>query len=76
MKMDWNVNSVIYECQKMYQGATDPYVTGWNNWPCKQDLYRVKFALDEMLQKCPTYSVEQEWLDELEKEKMWKTLKE
>ena len=76
MIIDWNVDRVIGECNKMYRGAIDPYATGWNNWPCKQDLYRVKFALDEMLQKCPTYSVEQEWLNELEKEKVWKTLKE
>jgi len=47
--MDWNADQVIRECRKMYAGATDPYVTGFVNWPCKQDLYRVKFAVDEML---------------------------
>ena len=52
----------------MYVGATDPYETGWNNWPCKQDLYRVKFAVDEMLKKTSTFAGEQEWLEELEKE--------
>ena len=70
----WNVDQVISDCQKMYVGATDPYETGWNNWPCKQDLYRVKFAVDEMLKKTSTFAGEEEWLEELEKEKMWKTL--
>ena len=37
---------------------------GYTTWPCKQDLYRVKFELDSMLKKCPTYAPEQEWLDE------------
>jgi hypothetical protein len=59
----------------MYRGATDPYATGWNNWPCKQDLYRVKFAVDEMLKKTSTFSGEEEWLLEQEQEKIVKILK-
>ena len=75
MILDWNVDKVIADCQKMYRGATDPYVTGFVNWPCKQDLYRVKFAVDEMLAKTSKFSGEDEWLLEQEKEKMWKVLK-
>jgi hypothetical protein len=61
--------------KKCTHGANDPYVTGWNNWPCKQDLYRVKFAVDEMLKNTSRFSGEDEWLLEQEKEKMWKVLK-
>ena len=75
MIKNWDADRVISECQKMYHGATDPYVTGWNNWPCKQDLYRVKFAVDEMLKNTSTFTGEEEWLLEQEKEKMWKVLK-
>lgn len=75
MIKNWDADRVISECQKMYFGANDPYVTGWNNWPCKQDLYRVKFVLDEMMDKAPTYVGEKEWLNEMEKEKVWQTLK-
>jgi hypothetical protein len=50
-------------------------MTGWTNWPCKQDLYRVKFAVDEMLAKTSRFSGEAEWLLEQEKDKMWKRLK-
>ena len=74
MIINWNVDQVINECQKMYNGATDPYETGWNNWPCKQDLYRVKFAVDEMLKNTSGFAGEKEWLEQLEKEKMWKAL--
>jgi hypothetical protein len=70
----WNVDQVISECQKMHHGATDPYVTGWNNWPCKQDLYRVKFAVDEMLKNTSKFTGEDEWLLEQEKEQVWKIL--
>jgi hypothetical protein len=59
----------------MYYGANDPYVTGYVNWPCKQDLYRVKFAVDEMLKNISSFTGEEEWLEQLEKEKVWKALK-
>ena len=75
MTKTWNVDDVIHQCKKMHWGATDPYVTGWNNWPCKQDLYRVKFAVDEMLSKTARFAGEDEWLKEQEQEKMWKVLK-
>ena len=75
MIINWDADRVISECQKMYYGANDPYVTGWNNWPCKQDLYRVKFAVEEMLAKTSKFSVEDEWLLEQEQQQMWKVLK-
>jgi hypothetical protein len=74
MIITWNVNQIISDCREMYAAANDPHLTGWNNWPCKQDLYRVKFAVDEMLKKTSTFTGEDEWLEEQEKEKMWKTL--
>ena len=74
MIIDWNVDKVISECQKMYWGATDSRMTGYVNWPCKQDLYRVKFAVDEMLKNTSKFSNEPEWLAEQEKEKAWKVL--
>ena len=78
MIINWNVQQVIAECQKMHHGATDPYVTGWNNWPCKQDLYRVKFAVEEMLKNSPTFTVEEDCLEaeriEREKKQVWKEI--
>jgi hypothetical protein len=71
----YNIDEVLNECQKMYIGANDPYVTGWNNWPCKQDLYRVKFAVDEMLANTSTFTGEEEWLKKQDQEKMWNRLK-
>ena len=72
---NWNVDQVIAECRKMYSGANNSYETGWNNWPCKQDLYRVKFAVEEMLQNTSKFAPEDEWLEQQKKEKMWQTLK-
>ena len=78
MIKDWNVNRVIAECQRMYLGANDPNLTGFVNWPCKQDLYRVKFAVDNMLEQTSTFFGEQEWLVEQrieqEKKTVWQIL--
>jgi hypothetical protein len=76
MITNWNVEQVITQCQKMYHAANDPHMTGFVNWPCKQDLYRVKFAVDDMLRNTGHFAGEDEWLEEHEKQQMWKALNE
>ena len=75
MIIDWNVDNIISELEKCYWATTDPKMDGFTTWRCKQDLYRVQFALEDMLKNCPKYAPEEEWLKEREKEKMWKALK-
>ena len=75
MIIKWNVGEVERQLYMMYAGATDRYETGWNNWPCKQDLYRVKFLVDELLKDCPNFVGEEEWLREQEAERIVKILK-
>lgn len=76
MVIDWDVNRIIADCRKIHRGANDPNLTGWVNWPCKQDLYRVKFAVDEMLKDTGNFAGEQEWLEEQQKQQVWKALNE
>jgi hypothetical protein len=76
MIKDWNANKIISDLQKIYFATTDPRMDGFVTWGCKQDLYRVKFALDEMLKKCPTYAPEPEFLEQHDKEQVWKKLNE
>ena len=71
----WNADQIISQCQQMYHGANDPMVTGWVNWPCKQDLYRVKFAVDEMLKNTSGFWGEQEWLREQKAKRIVNILK-
>jgi hypothetical protein len=77
---NWNAGDIISELQKIYFATTDPRMDGYTTWACKQDLYRVQFALERMLKNCPTYSLEDEWLEEQrlerEKQQVWRTLKE
>ncbi len=71
----WSANTIVGQLQQCYFSVTDPYQDGFTQWHCKKDLLRVKLALDDMLEKCPTFVGEQEWLQEQEQEKMWNVLK-
>jgi hypothetical protein len=75
---NWNAGEIISELQKIYFATTDPRMDGYTTWACKQDLYRVQFALERMIKNCPTYSPEDQWLEEQrlerEKEQIWRTL--
>ena len=75
MIKNWNVDTVETQLQRMYWACTDPKMDGFVTWGCKQDLYRVKFLVDELLKKCPTYSVEADWLREQEAEQIVQILK-
>ena len=79
MIIDWNVNDIVSELQKCYYATTDPKMDGFTTWRCKQDLYRVQFALEDMLKKCPTHAPEETWLAEQQLERdqkqMWRTLR-
>jgi len=72
----WNADQILNEISKIYWAGTDMKMDGFSTWPCKQDMYRIKWAVDEMLSKMPTYSVEDEFLKEHNKELVWKALNE
>lgn len=75
MIKNWNADTIISEIGKIHWAGTDPRMDGFITWTCKQDMYKIKWAVDEMLSKMPTYSVEEEFLEEHKKELVWKALK-
>ena len=75
MIKNWNTNQILAEINKIYWAGTDPRMDGFTTWPCKQEMYRIKWAVDEMLSKMSIYAGEEEFLEEHEKELVWKTLK-
>ena len=58
-----------YECGN---SRTDGFVA----WGIKQDLYQVKWMLDDLLKDCPTFSPEADWLKEQEQKKIISYLKD
>ena len=51
------------------------YNDGFTQWEIKKDLHRIKWLLDEIMADAPTFSGEEEFLDEHSKVKMWRALK-
>ena len=71
--MDYNsVNHQIYMAGVELHSS---YNDGYTQWAIKQDLYRVKWLVDNILKDSPTFSGEEEFLKEHEQHIMWKNLK-
>jgi hypothetical protein len=62
-----NINAAAYEC-------ISPYNDGYTGFYTKQDLYRMKWLIDDALSRCPKFSGEDEWLREQEKKKVIRIL--
>lgn len=76
MIITWKPKEIISQIQSMYFAITDPRMDGFVTWPVKQDLYKIKWEIDEALSKCPNYHGEEEFLEEHNKEVTWKALNE
>jgi hypothetical protein len=63
------INTAVYECNSGYND-------GFIGWGYKQDLYRLKWILDDAIRRCPIYATEHEWLREREKEHVIRILKD
>jgi hypothetical protein len=55
--------------------ASDMRTDSWIAWGLKQDLYQIKWALDEAIRRCPVFSPEDEWLKEQEQKRIIEILK-
>lgn len=60
-----HINSACYESSSVYND-------GFVAWGAKQDLYRLKWILEDALARCPKFSPEDKWLEEQEKERQRK----
>lgn len=71
----WDVNDVIHQlfsasiqCQHSSNTA--------EAWGLKQDLYQVKWLLEEYLKNCPNFPNESAWIKRQEENRIIKLLKE
>ncbi len=72
--MDYN--SVSHQIYMSGVELHSHYNDGYNQWAIKQDLYKLKWLLDEIMTKSPTFADEEKFLKEHEQTKMWKSLNE
>lgn len=74
-KKNWDVPTIIQQINSMFRECKSPYTDGFTGWSIKQDLYEIKFVLDEHIKNCPEFASEKEWLTNKEKKRVFKILK-
>jgi predicted patatin/cPLA2 family phospholipase len=72
---DWDLNAMRHQIWMMRAEMNSGYNDGFTTWAIKQDLYRLKWLVDETLAQASTYAGETEWLKEQEQEKIIKVLR-
>lgn len=75
-KKNWDVANVAQQINTMVYECSSGYNDGYVSWGVKQDLYRIKWLVDEALKRCDTFEPEKEWLREQEQKKIIKILKD
>ena len=75
MIKDWNRKEIERDIWKIKWACSDPRQDGFTTWSCKQDLILLKYFIEDMLSECPTYSIEQEFIDKLEADRTFALLK-
>jgi hypothetical protein len=75
-KKSWDVPDIARQINILAYEANSPYNTGFIGWGCKQDLYRIKWMVEDALKRCGTYELEEEFLKRHEQEEIIKLLKD
>lgn len=75
-KKSWSVDDVMQQIHSAARECRSPYNDGFTGWYIKQDLYQIKFLIDEAIKSCPSFSsMEEQWLTEQEQKRIIKHLK-
>lgn len=66
-----NPETIKEQLYQWYGVMTDPRIDGFNGFACKQKIYEIKMECERLLEQngCPTYSGEEEWLQEKREER-------
>lgn len=75
-KKSWSVEEIARQVHALSRELNSPFNEGFTSFGCKQDLYQIKWLVDEVFKNSPSFgSLEQEWLTEQEKSRIIKHLK-
>jgi len=69
------INDLKMQLMKAHSEICSPYNDGFTSWELKKELFEIKWLLDEMLKRQPTFSDEEAWLEENHKKRVWSELK-
>lgn len=74
-KKDWDVIDIVTQINRMSSNCASPLTDGFTAWGIKQDLLRIKWILEDALERCPTFVDEAEFVDKHDKDKLIQILK-
>jgi hypothetical protein len=76
-KHSYDIVQAYQQIRSAAAECTNSRTDGFIAWGVKQDLYQLKWYLDDLLKRCPEFSsVEADWLREQEQKKIIKILKD
>ena len=74
-KFSYSIETAAREINAAAYDASSARNDGFIAWGAKQDLYRLKWILEDALNRCPDFgTTEDEWLREQEKKKVIRIL--
>ena len=74
-KFSYDITKAAKEINAAAYDSCNKYNDGFICWGAKQDLYRLKWILEDALKRCPDFgSLESDWLREQEQKKIIKIL--
>jgi len=74
-KKSWDVADISHHIYKMARECASPYNDGFTSFEIKKDLWDLKFIIDQSIKNTPTFSSEEQWLQDQEKKRIIKHLK-
>lgn len=72
----FTVEDVINQIRSARADCNSPYTESFNAWGIKQDLYQIKWFLEDALRNCPKFSQEDQWVKDQEQKRLIKILKQ
>lgn len=72
----WDVGDIQRQLNACSAQMNSNYNDGFVQWHCKQDLLIVKYQLDELLRNSATFVDEEKFVEQLDKQLVWKRLNE
>ena len=75
-KKSWDVANVAKQINIAALECNAPQNDGFTQWMAKQDLYKIKWIVDDALRRCGNFSVEEQWLKEQEQKKIMGILRD
>lgn len=76
-RKSWDIEQIMSQLHSMTREIKNPHNDGFTSWGVKQDLYLIKFLVDEAVKESPMFGdLEIDFLKQQEQKRIIKILKD